>query len=76
LFSTSMPGIGRCWHVIRNGVELPVGFFGRQLRGAEKNCSVSELEALAIVAAVHHFEVFSWGTDVTVIMSQTKRKAD
>ncbi len=60
-------GIGGCLHVSRDGVELPVAFFSRQLRGAERNYSVSELEALAVVAAVYHFEVYLWGSDVTIV---------
>ncbi len=58
-------GIGACLHVCREGVELPVAFYSRQLRGAERNYSVSELEALAIVSAVHY--VYLWGADVTVV---------
>ncbi len=42
-------------------------FFSQQLRGAERNYSVSELEALAVVAAVYHFEVYLWGSDVTIV---------
>ncbi len=60
-------GINGCLHVSRDGVELPVEFFSQQLRGAERNYSVSELEALAVVAAVYHFEVYLWGSDVTIV---------
>ncbi len=49
-------GIGACLHAVRKGEELPVTFFSRQLRPAEKNYSISELESLAIVAAIKHFE--------------------
>ncbi len=51
-------GIGACLHVVREGDELPVAFFSRQLRGAEKRYSVTELESLAIVAVVAHFNVY------------------
>ncbi len=49
-------GIGACLHVCRKDEELPVGFFSRQLKPAERNYSVTELESLAIVAALKYFE--------------------
>ncbi len=49
-------GIGACLHVRRGEEELPVAFFSRQLRGAERNYSVTDLEALAIVSAVVYFQ--------------------
>ena len=45
-------GIGGCLHVISSDGEKPVAFFSRQLRPAEKNYSVTELESLAIVASI------------------------
>ncbi len=51
-------GIGACLHVVRGEMDLPVAFFSRQLRGAEKNYSVTELETLAIVSAVKYFEYY------------------
>ncbi len=59
-------GVGACLHVVRDGVDLPVAFYSRQLRGAEKNYSVTELETLAIVSAVRHFEYYLYGRSVTV----------
>ncbi len=59
-------GVGACLHVVREDVELPVAFYSRQLRGAEKNYSVTELETLAIVSAVKHFEYYLYGRAVTV----------
>ncbi len=59
-------GIGECLHVVREGDELPVAFFSRQLRGAEKRYSVTELESLAIVAVVAHFNVYLERAKVTV----------
>ncbi len=44
-----------------------MGFFSRQLRPAEKNYSVTELECLAIVASLSHFEFYLYARDVTVI---------
>ncbi len=59
-------GIGACLHVERNDEELPVAFFSRQLRGAEKNYSVTELETLAIVSAVKYFQYYLYGRTVTI----------
>ena len=41
----SRKGLGSSLLVIRNGEELPVSFFSRQLRGAESRYSATELEA-------------------------------
>ncbi len=60
-------GVGGCLHVVRDGRELPVGFYSRQLRSAEKNYSVSELECLAIVASLKHFEFHIYGIEVRVV---------
>ncbi len=60
-------GVGGCLHVVRGQEELPVGFFSRQLRPAERNYSVSELECLAIVASLKHFEYFVYSKEVTVV---------
>ncbi len=51
---------------MREEDEFPVAFFSRQLRGAEKNYSVTELETLAIVAAVLHFDFYLYGAPVVV----------
>ena len=60
-------GVGACLHVIRNGAELPVAFFSRQLQGAEKIYSVTELESLAVVAAIKHFDFYLYATSFEVI---------
>ena len=59
-------GIGACLHVHKNGEDHPVAFYSRQLQGAEKRYSITELEALAIVAALKHFEFYVYGTDIKV----------
>ena len=59
-------GIGACLHVIREGQELPVAFYSRQLQGAEKNYSITELETLAIVASLKHFEYYVYGTTLSI----------
>ena len=60
-------GVGGCLHVKRDGTEYPVGFFSRQLRPAERNYSVTELETLAIVSALRHFEFYLYGREVVVV---------
>ncbi len=59
-------GVGACLHVLREEYELPVAFFSRQLRGAKHHYSVTELESLAIVAALIHFKYYLYGVPVTV----------
>ncbi len=51
---------------MRGEDEFPVAFFSRQLRGAEKNYSVTELETLAIVAAMLHFDFYLCGSSVVI----------
>ena len=60
-------GIGGCLHVRRGDEELPVAFFSRQLRPPEKNYSVTELESLAIVASVKHFDRLTYGLPLQVV---------
>ena len=54
-------GVGATLNVVREGVELPVAFFSRQLQGAEKRYSATELEALAIYKAVNFWDHFLYG---------------
>ena len=54
----SYDGLGACLSVIRNKEELPVAFFSRQLRDPETRYSATEIECLAVVEAIHHFEIF------------------
>ena len=54
----SYAGIGGCLSVMRDGVELPVAFYSRQLRDPETRYSVTEVECLAVVVSVRHFEVY------------------
>ncbi len=60
-------GVGCVLNVIRDGVEYPVAFYSRQLRGAEKRYSATELEALAVVASIQHFAHFLFGASFTVL---------
>ena len=59
-------GIGACLHVIRNDQELPVAFYSRQLQGAEKGYSITELETLAIVASLKYFEYYVYGISLSI----------
>ncbi len=59
-------GIGACLHVRRDAKDYPVAFYSRQLRGAESRYTVTELEAVAIVDSVLHFDFYLYGTDVLV----------
>ena len=59
-------GIGACLHVHKNGEDHPVAFYSRQLQGAEKRYSITELETLAIVAALKHLEFYVYSTDIKV----------
>ena len=40
---------------------LPVGFYSRQLKDAETRYPATEIECLAVVEAVRHFEVYLHG---------------
>ena len=60
-------GIGACLHVVREQQELPVAFFSRQLQDAEKRYSITELETLAIVAAVKYFQFYIYGTSIDIV---------
>ena len=59
-------GIGACLHVIRDEQELPVAFYSRQLQNAEKRYTITELETLAIVAALKHFQFYVYGTSINI----------
>ena len=60
-------GIGSVLCITRDSVELPVACHSRQLRARERTYSASELEGLAVVEAIHHFEVYLFGASFTVV---------
>ena len=60
-------GIGSVLNVIRQNSVLPVAFHSRQLRGAERRYSVTELEALAVCEAIKHFSHFLYSASFTVL---------
>ena len=51
-------GLGAVLSVVREEVEYPVAFYSKKLLPRERQYSASELEALAVVVAVGHFEAY------------------
>lgn len=58
----SLLGLGGVLNVVRDGETLPVGFYSRQLRGAEHHYSATELEGRAVFDTIHHFAHFLYGS--------------
>ncbi len=54
--------------MLRDQKELPVAFYSRRLQGTEHRYSITELETLAIIAAVDHFEFYLYGAPVTIVI--------
>ena len=50
-------GIGAVLSVMRDGEELPIGYFSRKLSSPERRYAATELECLAVVRSVEHFAV-------------------
>ena len=53
--------LGAVLSVLREEKELPVAYFSQQLQGAQRRYSATELECLAVVVAIRHFEVYLAG---------------
>ena len=51
-------GLGAVLSVRRKEEELPVAFYSRKLQPRERRYSASELEGLAVVSAVLHFDAY------------------
>ena len=60
-------GIGATLNVIRDGEERPAAYFSRQLQGAQRRYSATELEGLAIFKSVHFFSHFLYGRRFTIV---------
>ena len=60
-------GIGATLNVWRDGKELPVAFFSKQLQGAQHNYSATELEGLALFKSVNYFAHYLYGTRFEVL---------
>ena len=63
----SSKGIGAVLSVVRDGQELPVGYFSKKLKKAEQNYAATELECLAVIRAIDHFAVHLSGRPFTVM---------
>ena len=62
----SLFGLGAVLSVIQNGKDMLVAFYSHQTRGAERDYSVMELEALGEVAAIEHFAHYLYDREFTV----------
>lgn len=51
----------------QNGREVVISYAGRKLNPAERNYSVTEREALAVVDGVRHFQTYLYGGQFTVL---------
>ena len=60
-------GIGATLNVVRDGEKRPVAYFSRQLQGAQKRYSATELECLAIFKSVYFFSHFLYGRRFEVV---------
>ena len=60
-------GVGATLNVTRRGEVLPCGYYSKQLQGAQKNYSATELEGLAVFKAIHHWDHFLYGRKFTVM---------
>ena len=54
-------------NVIRQGKKLPVCFFSRQLRGAERNYLATEIESLGVVEAMEHWTHFRYSQTFNIV---------
>ena len=63
----SSRGIGSVLCVTHDQCDMPVEFHSRQLRDREKCYSASEMEGLAVVEAIRHFEIYLFGNEFTVV---------
>lgn len=51
---------------IQNNREVAIAYGGRKLNPAERNYSATEREALAVVAAIKHFQLYLYGRSFIV----------
>lgn len=62
----SKRGLGAVLCVLRDGKEEPTGYFSRKLTDVQTRYTATELECLAIVKAIEHFEVYLTGRHFTI----------
>ena len=60
-------GIGATLNVSREGREVPVAYYSKQLQGAQHNYSATELEGLAVFKAIHYFAHYLFGCRFEVV---------
>ena len=51
-------GVGAVLSVVRDDTEYPVAYYSRKLKPREQKYSATELEGLAVIAAVQHFDTY------------------
>ena len=51
-------GVGAVLAVVRDGLEYPVAYYSRKLLPRERKYSASELEGLAVISSVKHFDAY------------------
>lgn len=64
-------GLGYVLGQIQNGREAVIGYAGRKLIPAEKNYSVTEREALALIAGIRHFRSYLYGVHFKVFTNHS-----
>ena len=57
----SVLGIGGALCILRKEEEVPVAFYSRQTKNAERSYSATELEALALLCTIEHFSHYLFG---------------
>ena len=62
----SLRGIGGALSMIREGKEMPVGFYSRKLKDAQTRYSATEVECLAIVKSIDYYSVYVIGKQFTI----------
>ena len=60
-------GLGYVLGQVQNGREVVIAYGGRKLLPAEKNYSVTEREALAVVAGIKHYQHYLYGAHFKVL---------
>ncbi len=63
----SSTGVEAVLSVLRDEDMMPVAFFSKQLRGAQRNYSAQELEGVGVYEAIRHFAYFLYGRKFTVV---------
>ena len=58
-----------------DGKSHPIAYASRALNPAEKNCSVTDLETLAVVWSITHFHSYLYGGTMTVITDHSAVKS-